>query len=194
MTGPLERASDSVKAPLQPRRFLACRSSRLMHACSPVLPSSAGAAALSPPVSPTLPRFPSRSYLPVHPEQRPALSSHHLPVGLPGLLRLGVTNVDLAVLSATRRVWCYQAQIQSRTPPDARHQRPKPRLHPPTHFSYFICLYNDDQTTPVTISRRAGASLDVVGLRPWASYLPLPLGSLHAAWRTASTCRCRARV
>ncbi|KAL4443916.1 hypothetical protein ABPG75_011653 [Micractinium tetrahymenae] len=34
-------------------------------------------------------------------------------------------------------------------------------LQPPITYRYFICLYNDDQTTPVTISRRAGASLDV---------------------------------
>ncbi len=33
---------------------------------------------------------------------------------------------------------------------------------PPITYRYFICLYSDDQTTPATISRRAGASVDVV--------------------------------
>lgn len=34
---------------------------------------------------------------------------------------------------------------------------------PPITYRYFICLYSDDQTTPATITRRAGASVDVVG-------------------------------
>ncbi|KAL4426146.1 hypothetical protein ABPG77_007428 [Micractinium sp. CCAP 211/92] len=32
---------------------------------------------------------------------------------------------------------------------------------PPITYRYFICLYSDDQNTPATISRRAGASVDV---------------------------------